>query len=129
MRANRITFSNIKQQWELLKMKAAYIDAERTIMQEANRGNHITGFQDQQVSFEVDGFEFNANTTDESFSWIFGDGNKMGNLNELDRIYKDAQNVRNKLDQAIDEENYVKAEMLQNVLNGLEKQYNKLKNQ
>ena len=34
MKVNKITFSKIKSQYELLKMKAAYILAERSLIQE-----------------------------------------------------------------------------------------------
>ena len=44
MMINRITFAKIKTQWELSKMKAAYIAAERAIVQDAS----LTGWENNQ---------------------------------------------------------------------------------
>ena len=38
MKINRIQFDKISAQWEILKMRAAYIDAERLIIEESETG-------------------------------------------------------------------------------------------
>ena len=38
MKANRILFDRLKQQWDLLKMKSAYIAAEQEIIQNSSNG-------------------------------------------------------------------------------------------
>lgn len=43
MKVNRITFDRIKAQYEILKMRAAYIAAEKLIIEEQVKGNDITG--------------------------------------------------------------------------------------
>ena len=42
MKVNRITFDRIKAQYEILKMRAAYIAAEKLIIEEQINGNDIT---------------------------------------------------------------------------------------
>ena len=42
---NRITFDKIKAQFEILKMRSAYIAAEKLLIQEATNGNDITGIK------------------------------------------------------------------------------------
>ena len=117
MRVSTIRFDRLKQSWELTKMTTAYINAERMIIENSNRGLDIIGnrevFEDPVPDFND--FELE----DLSF------GRKMTPIEE---VWRSAEKVREKLDEAINSENYVKAEMLQNVLNGLEEQYNKLKN-
>ena len=39
---NRITFDKLKAQYEILKMRAAYIAAEKLIIEEAAKGNDLT---------------------------------------------------------------------------------------
>ncbi len=66
---NRITFDKIKAQFEILKMRAAYIEAEKLLIQEAADGNDLTGITGVKVisefepmtpeefhQFETDGF-------------------------------------------------------------------------
>ena len=43
MKINRITFDKIKAQYEILKMRAAYIAAEKLIIEEQIKGNDLTG--------------------------------------------------------------------------------------
>ena len=43
MKVNRITFDRIKAQYEILKMRAAYIAAEKLIIEEQINGNDPTG--------------------------------------------------------------------------------------
>lgn len=48
---NRITFDKLRMQFDILKMRSAYIEAEKMIIQQAASGNDITGTQIIQ-SFE-----------------------------------------------------------------------------
>jgi len=43
MKANRILFDKLKQQWDIIKMKAAYIEAEKTLITEAQQEVEWTG--------------------------------------------------------------------------------------
>lgn len=66
MKVNRIRFDNIKAKWDILKMRAAYIAAERLLIQEAADGNDLTGIQviesfepmtpEEFHQYETDGF-------------------------------------------------------------------------
>lgn len=63
---NRITFDKIKAQFEILKMRSAYIAAEKLLIQEATNGNDITGIKvitefppmtpEEFHEYQVDGF-------------------------------------------------------------------------
>lgn len=60
MKANRITFDKIKAQYDILKMRAAYISAEEYIVKQAANGIDITGMNTIEVisteEFHTDGF-------------------------------------------------------------------------
>lgn len=66
MKVNRIRFDKIKAKWDILKMRAAYIAAEKYLIQEAANGNDVTGIQvvesfepmtaEQFHQYETDGF-------------------------------------------------------------------------
>lgn len=65
MKVNRITFDRLKAQYEILKMRAAYIAAEKLIIQESANGNDITGMHinyfepmtpEEFHQYETDGF-------------------------------------------------------------------------
>ena len=122
MRVSTTRFSKLKQSWELTKMTTAYINAERMIIENSNRGIDITGhdtfYKDRGVS--LDNFEGAI----EDLEFLKG-GTP---LTPSDEVWEAAKEVRAKLDEAIEKDEYVKAEMLQNVLDGLQEQYNKLKN-
>lgn len=45
MKIDRIKFSKLKAQWEILKMKSAYIEAEKAIIGDPS----LTGFEDQKA--------------------------------------------------------------------------------
>ena len=116
MKVNKIRFSAIHAQWEILKMRAAYVAAEKYIISEADKGNDITGF-DRPMSPE----EFNHAEVDE-----FGNITKM--ISEEEFLIRKGNDVQDKIDEALEEEDYRKAAMLKNVLRGLELKYNKLRN-
>lgn len=122
MRAHQSRFDKIKAQWDILKMKAAYIAAEREIISQAEIGNDLTGFDSavqvfgpmtpkEFAEFEVDGF---------------GNAKKYS---VADDILAKAKEVRKKLDDAIHADDYVKAQMYQQILDGLEIKYNKYKDE
>ena len=112
---------NLLAQWEILKMKAAYIAAERQIISDAQKGIDLTGFN------EATTIAFEPMSPQDFFQAEVDAFGNMKKLSEADVIFEKAKEVRKKLDNALDEENYLKAEMFQNILNGLEKQYNRLK--
>ena len=109
----------------MLQMKAAYISAEREIINEANKGNDLTGWDKQPDVLT----EFGPMSAEEFHNFeVDGFGN-IKNISAGDMLLDRAREVRKKLDIAIQDENYVKASMLQNVLNGIEIEYKKLKDE
>ena len=107
-------------QWEILKMRAAYIDAERLIIQEAEKGNDLTGAETSYtIAFEP--------MSPEEFAKHEKDGKGNIKLSEEEYLLAKARQVREQLDQALYDEDYIKAKMLQTVLNGLERKYNRLR--
>ncbi len=119
---NRIRFDAIRTQWEILRMSAAYIHAEQRIVNEAAKGNDITGAGTEQVKFDFDP------TTPEQFHTFEVDG--FGNIrqySEEEELIKQGLEVQAKLNKALEDEDYRKAAMFTNVLDGLRIKYNKLK--
>ena len=63
---NRTTFNKLKAQFDILKMRSAYIEAEKMIIQQAASGNDITSMQviqsfepmspEEFHQYEADGF-------------------------------------------------------------------------
>ncbi len=113
---NRIRFDAIRTQWEILRMSAAYIHAEQRIVNEAAKGNDITGAStppmdsEQFFHAEVDGF-----------------GNIINHISEEEYLLAKGREIQDKLDKALEQEDYRKAAMLENVFKGLKIKYNKLK--
>lgn len=64
MKVNRIIFDKIKAQWDILKMRAAYIAAEKLIISEASQGNDITGIKIIQEFEPMTPEEFHQYQTD-----------------------------------------------------------------
>ncbi len=58
MRVNKIVWDRLNSQWEILKTSAAYIHAEQRIVNEAAKGNDITGADSMSAKqhFEFDAF-------------------------------------------------------------------------
>ena len=122
---NRIRFGKIYSQWEILKMRAAYIAAEQHIIQEAANGNDITG---HDSGMTVDDHPDLRIPQDDRFAgWEVDAFGNMKGIFESELLYKRGQEVRAKLDRALDEENYIKARMLQTVLDGIKKRYEQAK--
>ena len=105
MKVNRITFDKISAQWDILKMSSAYIHAERQIMDSASRGVDLTG-ADQNIKFT-----FDAMDPEDFNSWEISTGGKMEPISPADEILDKARKVREKLDNAIHDDNYVKAQL------------------
>ncbi len=116
MKVNKITFSKLYAQYELLKMRAAYILAEQSIIESASRGIDLTGYESSNytIAFEDMGPEQFFSTS-------------TGSVDEAESLLSKAREVRKKLDDAIQNDDYIKAQTFQNILNGLEIKYNKLK--
>ena len=115
---NRILFDKLKSQWDILKMSSAYILAERKIIEDAASGIDTTGhIAEQQRTIEF--------VSPEEF--YQADKNKPMTIAE--EILEKAREVREKLDDAIHNNNFVKAKMFQQILDGLEKQYNRFKDE
>ena len=72
MKINKITFDKIKAQYEILKMRAAYIAAEKLIIEEQINGNDLTGVS-TIASFDP--------MTPEEFNKVVADG--FGNIRNV----------------------------------------------
>ncbi len=119
MRANKILFDKISAQYEILKMSAAYILAEQRLMANPSKGLDFNT-DDYSITFDAvnpEEFYFTTNTTQ---------GMKYDE-NSAEGLLKEARNVREKLDNAIHDNDFIKAKTFQNILDGLEIKYNKLK--
>ena len=123
---NKITFGKIKSQYELLKMRAAYIMAEQMIIEEANKGNDLTGHDTPPATNIIFTSDSTSPEEFDNFTFSFGEPKP---LTDIEQVFAKAVEVREKLDNAIHDNDFVKARMLQNVLDGLELKYNRLKNQ
>ena len=134
MRCNRSRFSRLKQQFELQKMMAAYIGAEKKIMM--NPG--LTGFTDAKSI--VDSIQFKSYYQDENGDIIetfesmtpqqyhesdFGI-KKSDSQAEKDIILKKAKFLREQLEEAIRNEEFERCGELEKVLTDLRKRYENL---
>ena len=127
MKISRSKFSMIKQQYELTKMIAAYIAAEKKIITESTSGM-ADGLS---LNREDIGHIIHVQPKDpETFHWeIDGFGN-MRNVSESER-YKElllaqAVEIRAQLDLAIQEERFEDCGELEKVLNDIKKRYDSL---
>ena len=129
MRCNRSRFSRLKQQFELKKMMAAYIGAEKQIMM--NPG--LTGFTDAKSI--VDSISFKSYYQDENGDIIETfesmtpqqyHESDFGSQAEKDIILKKAKFLREQLDEAIRNEEFERCGELEKVLTDLRKRYENL---
>ena len=139
MKANRSHFSKIKQQYELKKMMAAYIGAEKKIMMNPS----LTGFMDAKDI--IDNMQFKSFHQDENGDIIEtfepmspeeffardvdGFGNLRQSANEgrqKSLLLEQAKNIRLLLDKAIIEERYEDAGELEKTLELIKKKYDRL---
>ena len=104
MRANKMLFSKINAQYEILKMKAAYILAERAIIGDPT----MTGWQAEPKTPQ-DQFIFDNNKEVEVHKLL----TKMEHLEEQGR-------------KALEEEDYSKLKVLKEVYDILKNKLNKL---
>ena len=133
-RVNRSKFSQLRQQYELQKMMAAYIGAEKKIMM--NPG--LTGFTDAKNI--VDSIHFKSYHQDENGDIIetfesmtpqqyhesdFGI-KRSDNQAEKDIILKKAKFLREQLEEAIRNEEFERCGELEKVLNDLRIRYENL---
>ena len=139
MKANRSRFSRLKQQYELQKMMAAYIGAEKKIM--ADPG--LTGFTDAKTI--IDSMQFKSYHQDENGDIIetfepmspeefFNkDVDGFGNLRksadegrQKSILLNQAKAIRELLDKAVVEERYEDAAELERTLELIRKKYERL---
>ena len=95
-------------------MSTAYILAEQRIINDAAHGIDTTGHIAAQSHFVIE-------DTPESFHFEVGRP-----MNDKELLYNKAQEVRKQLENAIENEDYEKAQLLQHTLDVIERKYNKL---
>ena len=130
MKCNRSRFTKIKWEFEMLKMKSAYILAERAIM--ANP--QLTGFQD--VAEAITGFKFESKQMNpEEFIKIYTsdeDGNmveksmtiKEMQISQLEGELKEIEELGQKL---LSEEKYELMQEAKEMYDRISNQLNKLR--
>ena len=109
MKANKITFSKIKSQYELLKMRAAYILAERTLMEEEAQ-------QDQEYNWN-DSYTISTSLTPEEFNKL----NKQPSPKEL--IHQQLLVLEAQLKEAEDNEQYESCEAIMEAIKILRRKF------
>ena len=112
MKINRITFSKIKSQYELLKMRAAYIMAEQTLMQDEAQ-------QDQEYNWD-DSYTISTSLTPEEFNKL----NKKPSQKEL--IHEQLLVLEAALKEAEDNEEYEKCVPIMDAIEILRKKFIRL---
>ena len=113
MKANKITFSKIKAQYELLKMRAAYILAERTLMEEEAQ-------QDQEYNLEDNSYTISTSLTPEEFNRL----NKKPSQKEL--IHQQLLVLEAQLKEAEDKEEYESCEAIMEAIKILRRKFTRL---
>ena len=123
MKVNNLRWDKLKMQWDILKMSSAYIQAESQIINSAAQGIDLTGYTTDNPNVT---YTFEPMNPEDFFAKeVDGFGN-LKNVDDKEEILKRARRVRKQLDEAIAEDNFEKAEILQNTLNILQKKYDKL---
>ena len=122
MKVNRSRFSQIKQKFELTKMVAAYIAAEKKIITEST-----TGMADDVSSVII---HSQPKMDPEVFHWeVDGFGN-MRQVSEKDRykelLLQQATEIRAQLDLAIAEQRFEDCGELEKTLEDIKKRYDSL---
>ena len=113
MKANKIIFSKIKSQYELLKMRAAYILAERTLMQEEAQ-------QDQEYNLEDNSYTISTSLTPEEFNKL----NKPPSPKEL--VHQQLLVLEAQLKEAEDKEEYESCEAIMEAIKILRRKFTRL---
>ena len=109
MKANKIIFSKIKSQYELLKMRAAYILAERTLMEEESK-------QDQEYNWSND-YTITTSLTPEEFNKL----NKPPSPKEL--VHQQLLVLEAQLKEAEDKEEYESCEAIMQAIKILRRKF------
>ena len=113
MKANKIIFSKIKSQYELLKMRAAYILAERTLMEEEAQ-------QDQEYNLEDNSYTISTSLTPEEFNKL----NKPPSPKEL--VHQQLLVLEAQLKEAEDKEEYESCEAIMEAIKILRRKFTRL---
>ena len=113
MKVNKIIFSKIKSQYELLKMRAAYILAERSLMEEEAQ-------QDQEYSWEDNSYTISTSLTPEEFNKL----NKKPSQKEL--IHQQLLVLEAQLKEAEDKEEYESCEAIMEAIRILRRKFTRL---
>ena len=120
MRVNKIRFSKIKNQFDLLMMKAAYILAERDIINDPG----MTGWQDRELEERDKGdWTVTRQWTPESHHEVM---EHLRGENERNKLIDKINNLEEQGRLALEEENYEKLSVLKEVYNILKNKLNKL---
>ena len=98
-------------------MSSAYIHAERKIINDATQGIDTTGHMREQ---------FGPMNAEQFFEFEVDSLGNMKSVTEKDILLDKAREVRNQLEEAIDNDEFEKAELLQRTLNAIQSKYNKL---
>jgi len=119
MKVNRMLFDKIKLQWDITKMKSAYIDAERTIMAEVQQGHDLTGSLKVIETFEpMTAEEFHQYQTD-------GFGN-IKNITPKELIKQKMDSIQEQGRKLLEEEKYELFAELKEIYEKYKQEYDRL---
>ena len=131
MKVNRILFGKLKVQHELLKMKSAYILAERAIIGDPS----MTGWQKNEGE-EIDFGPGSWDRPDDDGDWAAGKQwtpasqheamDHFKNVNENNKLINKMKHLEEQGRLALEEENYEKLAVLKEVYDILKNKLNKL---
>ena len=115
---NRITFDKLKAQYDILKMRAAYIAAEKLIIEETAKGNDITGMQVIQTFEPMTAEEFHQYQTD-------GFGN-IRHKSPKEVILDKMNDIAAKANKYLEQEKYELVQELKEIYEKYKQEYDRL---
>lgn len=115
---NRITFDKLKAQFDILKMRSAYIAAEKLIIEETAKGNDITGMQIIQTFEPMSPEEFHEYQVD-------GFGN-IRHSSPKEVILKKMNDIALKAEKYLQEEKYELLQELKEIYDRYKQEYDRL---
>lgn len=115
---NRITFDKLKAQFDILKMRSAYIAAEKFLIQEAADGHDFTNFQVIETFEPMTPEEFHQYQTD-------GFGN-IRHSSPKEVILKKMNDIALKAEKYLAEEKYELVQELKELYEKYKREYDRL---
>ncbi len=130
MRVNRIEWDNLKAKWDLLKIASGFLHGERTLQGQYEEEDRAQAEKEKENGATPESFHFVQNNTNEHLPNLEGmtfdqEGNPRP-LTAKEFMYEKGLEVTRQLDEALYNEEYIKAQTLTEVLKVITIKYNKL---